>query len=167
MPLAVWLMLGDHFTAAFWLFIAAGVSDALDGFIARHFSKRTKLGGYLDPIADKTLLVSVYVTLGLRGHIEDWLVILVVFRDLLIIGGAILYQLVTQSLRMQPLFISKLNTLAQIMLAGFVLAQLAYGIADERILTLMVHVVAATTFLSGAAYVVTWSWRLLSEQDEA
>lgn len=166
-PLAVWLMLGDHFTAAFWLFIAAGVSDALDGFIARHFSKRTKLGGYLDPIADKTLLVSVYVTLGLRGHIEDWLVILVVFRDLLIIGGAILYQLVTQSLRMQPLFISKLNTLAQIMLAGFVLAQLAYGIADERILTLMVHVVAATTFLSGAAYVVTWSWRLLSEQDEA
>lgn len=165
-PLAVWLMLGDHFTAAFWLFIAAGVSDALDGFLARHFGKRTKLGGYLDPIADKTLLVSVYVTLGLRGYIADWLVILVVFRDLLIIGGAVMYQLLTQSLRMQPLFISKVNTLAQIGLAGLVLAQLGLGIADERLLAVMVHVVAATTFLSGAAYVVIWSWRLFSVEEE-
>jgi cardiolipin synthase len=165
-PLAVWLMLGDHFTAAFWLFIAAGVSDGLDGFIARHFSKRTKLGGYLDPLADKALLVSVYVTLGLRGHIADWLVILVVFRDLLIIGGAVVYHLLTQSLRMQPLFISKFNTVAQIALAGLVLAQLGLGIADERLLALMVHAVAATTFLSGAAYVVIWSWRLLSVEDK-
>jgi cardiolipin synthase len=165
-PLAVWLMLGDRFAAAFWLFIAAGVSDALDGFLARHFSKRTKLGGYLDPIADKTLLVSVYVTLGLRGHIADWLVILVVFRDLLIIGGAVIYHLLTQSLRMQPLFISKFNTVAQIVLAGVVLAQLGYGIADERLLSVMVHVVAATTFLSGAAYVVLWSWRLFAVEDE-
>ena len=165
-PLAVWLMLADHFTAAFWLFIAAGVSDALDGFIARHFGKRTKLGGYLDPLADKTLLVSVYVTLGLRGHIADWLVILVVFRDLLIIGGAVIYQLLTQSLRMQPLFISKVNTLAQIALAGLVLAQLGLGVADERLLAVMVHAVAATTFLSGAAYVVIWSWRLFAVEAE-
>jgi cardiolipin synthase len=161
-PLAVWLMLSGYFTAAFWLFVAAGISDGLDGFLARTFDRRTRLGAYLDPLADKALLISVYVTLGLKGHIVDWLVILVVFRDILIIGGAILYQLFTQALRMQPLFISKVNTVAQITLAAVVLAELGPGIVDPRLSVILVHVVAATTFLSGAAYVVIWSWRLLS-----
>jgi cardiolipin synthase (CMP-forming) len=164
-PLAVWLMLGEHYEAAFWLFIAAGISDALDGFLARTFDHRTTIGGYLDPLADKALLTSVYVTLGFKGHIADWLVILVVFRDVLIIGGALLYHLFTHALRMQPLFISKLNTLAQITLAAVVLADLGLGIVDSRVSAILVHVVAATTFLSGAAYVMIWSWRLLSVED--
>ncbi|MBX6322407.1 MAG: CDP-alcohol phosphatidyltransferase family protein [Rhodospirillaceae bacterium] len=164
-PLAVWLMLGEHYAASFWLFVAAGISDALDGFLARNFGHRTTIGGYLDPLADKALLTSVYVTLGLKGHMADWLVILVVFRDVLIIGGALLYQLFTQALRMQPLFISKLNTLAQITLAAVVLADLGLGVVDPGISAVLVHVVAATTFLSGAAYVVIWSWRLLSLED--
>jgi cardiolipin synthase (CMP-forming) len=166
-PLAVWLMLGEHYTAAFWLFIVAGISDALDGFLARQLNLRTTIGGYLDPLADKALLTSVYVTLGYKGHIADWLVILVVFRDVLIIGGAVLYQLFTQSLRMQPLFISKLNTLAQITLAAIVLADLGLGIVAPWVSALMIHVVAATTFLSGAAYVVIWSWRLLTFEDRS
>jgi cardiolipin synthase len=161
-PLAVWLMLDERYTAAFWLFIAAGVSDALDGFLARNFGRQTTIGAFLDPLADKALLMSVYVTLGLKGAIADWLVILVVFRDVLIIGGALLYHLFTQALRMQPLFISKLNTVTQILLAAAVLADLGLGVVDPRIVAILVHVVAATTFLSGAAYVVIWSWRLLS-----
>lgn len=166
-PVAIYLILNGFMQAAFWLFVAAGASDAVDGYLAKRLGQTSALGAYLDPIADKVLLVSVYVTLGLRGQIPDWLVILVVFRDLLIIGGAVVYHLLTQSLRMQPLFISKFNTVAQIALAGMVLAQLGLGLYDERLLAVMIHVVAATTFLSGAAYVVIWSWRLLSLEDEA
>src|SRR5256885_16703790 len=90
--LTVWLISEGRHTEAFWVFVAAGVSDAIDGFIAKRFNRRTELGALLDPIADKTLLVSVYVTLGIAGHLPAWLVILVVFRDLLIVGGFLLVQ---------------------------------------------------------------------------
>jgi cardiolipin synthase len=165
-PLTVWLILQDHFAAAFWVFLAAGVSDAVDGFIAKHFGARTVIGGFLDPLADKALLVSVYVTLGYRGQVENWLVILIVFRDILIIGGAILYQTVTQSLTMQPLLVSKVNTAAQIALAILLLGKLGFGVADDYdIIGAMVHVVAASTLLSGGAYVAIWGWRIFSMED--
>jgi cardiolipin synthase len=124
------------------------------------------LGGYLDPLADKALLVSVYITLGYRGQIENWLVILVVFRDVLIIGGAILYQTMTQSLKMQPLFISKINTAAQIALAAILLGKLGLGVVNDYGLTLaLVYVVAASTLLSGGAYVAIWGWRVFRMED--
>ncbi|MBV8737887.1 MAG: CDP-alcohol phosphatidyltransferase family protein, partial [Alphaproteobacteria bacterium] len=91
-PLAIWLILGHRYGAAFWIFIVAGISDALDGFIAKHFDRRTRLGALLDPIADKALLVSVYVTLGLANQLWPSLVILVVFRDVMIVGGFLLIQ---------------------------------------------------------------------------
>ena len=87
-PLVVFLILQGLMTAAFWMFFAAGISDAVDGYLAKRMDAVTELGTYLDPIADKTLLVAVYVTLGIAGHVPTWLVILVVSRDLLIIGGA-------------------------------------------------------------------------------
>src|SRR5262249_58872248 len=86
-PLAISLILEDSYGTAFWVFVVAGVSDALDGFIAKRFDRRTRLGALLDPLADKVLLVSVYVTLGIAGQIWAWLVVLVVFRDVMIIGG--------------------------------------------------------------------------------
>jgi cardiolipin synthase (CMP-forming) len=165
-PLMVWLILQDKFTAAFWVFAAAGVSDAIDGFIAKNFGARTVVGGFLDPLADKALLVSVYVTLGYRGQVENWLVILIVFRDVLIIGGAILYQTMTQALTMQPLLVSKVNTAAQIALAILLLAKLGFGMTDSYgIIAGMVHVVAASTLLSGGAYVAIWGWRIFSMED--
>jgi len=165
-PLMVWLILQDNFAAAFWVFLAAGVSDAVDGFIAKNFGARTVVGGFLDPLADKALLVSVYVTLGYRGQVENWLVILIVFRDVLIIGGAILYQTMTQALTMQPLLVSKVNTAAQIALAVLLLAKLGFGMADTHgIIAGMVHVVAASTLLSGGAYVAIWGWRIFSMED--
>ena len=159
-PVAVWLIVSGHLAAAFWLFVAAGISDAVDGYIARRFALRTTIGSFLDPIADKALLVGVYVTLGAMGHLESWLVILVVFRDLLIVGGSVLYRLLAGTIEMQPMFISKINTAAQITLAGVRLAELGLGLAYPPLGELLVDVVAATTLLSGAAYVATWGWRI-------
>jgi cardiolipin synthase len=164
-PVAVWLILSGHLTSAFWLFVAAGISDGVDGFLARRYGLRTLIGSYLDPIADKALLVAVYVTLGARGYIEYWLVILVVFRDLLIVGGAVLYRMISGELSMRPLFISKVNTVAQISLAGVVLAELGVGIAYPPLNWALTHVVGATTLLSGAAYVAIWGWRIARMED--
>jgi cardiolipin synthase len=156
-PLIVWFILLGYDGAAFWVFVAAGVSDALDGIIAKRFDARTVIGEFLDPIADKALLVSVYVALGHEGHLPTWLVILVVFRDVVIVAGAVLFETVTHSLTMKPLMISKLNTTAQIVLAAIVLGAGAFELALDQPVRIMVYGVGATTFLSGLAYVVTWT----------
>ncbi|MEX2201422.1 MAG: CDP-alcohol phosphatidyltransferase family protein [Dongiaceae bacterium] len=160
-PLMVWLILDSHFGWAFWLFVAAGVSDALDGFLARKLQIRSTVGAFLDPLADKALLVGVYVTLGHMGLVDEWLVIIVVFRDIIIVGGAILYQTLTQSLKMQPLFISKINTVAQIGLAALLLARLGAGFEDYGLTEYLIYAVAATTVVSGLAYVLVWGRRLV------
>jgi cardiolipin synthase len=147
-PVTVWLILNAYFGAAFWLCVVAGLSDAADGFLAKQLRAKSELGAYLDPLADKALLVSVFAS---------WLVILIVFRDLLIVGGALVYATMTRTLRMQPLFISKLNTALQIVLAAVLLARSAYGFADGFV-EILIHVVAATTILSGAAYVMKWGF---------
>jgi len=157
-PLIVWLILNDKLFAAFWVFFAAGVSDALDGFIAKKYNWQTVLGAFLDPLADKALLMSAYITLGYKDTIATWLVILVVFRDLVIIGGAMVFQAVTQTLQMEPLMISKANTLAQILLIGVLLGGLGLGLEAETVAAqqILTYIVAATTIASGAAYVYKW-----------
>jgi cardiolipin synthase len=155
-PLMVYLILNGYHGAAFWLFVAASVSDAVDGFLAKRFDLASEVGAYLDPLADKVLLVSVYVTMGYVGQVAVWLVILVVFRDLLIIGGAILFHTLTQSLKMEPLYISKVNTVAQFILAAVVLGELGLGVEVPVISRALAFVVAGTTLVSGAAYVVKW-----------
>lgn len=166
-PVTVYLLLTETYDAAFWLFIAAGVSDALDGILAKHFDAASEVGAFLDPLADKALLVAVYVTLGYLEHIAVWLVILIVFRDLLIIGGAILFHTLTQSLRMEPLLVSKTNTVAQIALAGMVLAELGLELSLAGAVDMLVYVVAATTFVSGAAYVVKWGHRAVTMERDS
>lgn len=159
-PVTIWLILSDAFGAAFWIFVAAGVTDALDGALARWLDARTMIGAYLDPIADKALLVSVYITLGADGLIPVWLVILVVFRDLLIVGGVLLSHTLGLPVTMAPLTISRINTVAQIVLAGLVLGAAGSGIAVPGLLAMMVAVAGATTAISGAAYAVSWVRRL-------
>ena len=156
-PLAVWLMLEGAFVAAFWVFVAAGISDAIDGFVAKRFDRRTRLGALLDPIADKTLLVAVYVTLGSAGHLPTWLVILVVFRDLLIVGGYLLVQALSHAMRLEPLIVSKINTALQLSLAGTMLAQLGLGLEPGMAVEILIYGVAVTTVLSGASYLVRWT----------
>ena len=158
-PVMVWLMLTGEMTIAFWLFLAASISDAVDGFIAKRFDRETMLGGYLDPLADKALLVSVYITLGVLDHLALWLVILVVFRDILIIGGALLLWLLARSFTIQPLMISKVNTVAQIVLAAVVLGDLGLDLVTDGLVQALIYAVAATTLASGATYLVEWTRR--------
>ncbi len=158
-PFAVWLILDDRLLPAFWLFIVAGLSDAVDGYIAKHFDAETVLGKYLDPLADKALLVSVFISLGSGGYLESWLVIMVVFRDALIICGALLYHTLTQHLAMEPLRVSKINTVAQIILVAQVLGQHGLGLDTTWITPILVYVVAVTTVASGAAYLLKWARR--------
>src|SRR3984957_6881691 len=153
-PLTIWLILSEDYAIAFWVFVVAGASDALDGYIAKRFDCRTRLGALLDPVADKALPASVYVGLGLPGLLPDWLVILVVFRDVLIVGGYVLIQTTTTLRNFDPLYISKLNTAAQISLVAFVLARLTFNVADGEITWLLVAVTAVTTVLSGLSYLV-------------
>ncbi|MBL8807719.1 MAG: CDP-alcohol phosphatidyltransferase family protein [Rhodospirillales bacterium] len=166
-PVAVWLMLGGRFSAAFWLFAAAGATDALDGFLAKRFGWQSELGSYLDPLADKALLVSVFLVLGWTGHIPAWLAIMVVFRDLLIVGGALVVVAITGTFRADPMFVSKLNTTLQIFLASAVLAELGLGLDISAWRWVLVDATALTTFASGLAYVVRWTRRLGQEQDAA
>lgn len=155
-PLAVWLILQREMDLAFWLFVAAGISDAVDGFIAKRFDARSQVGAVLDPVADKALLVSVYVTLGATGFLPSWLVILVVFRDVLIVGGVLTLYVLGQEPAIRPLFVSKANTAMQILLAAAVLLNAAYGVPASGVVAALLWITAATTFASGAAYVARW-----------
>lgn len=161
-PVTVYLLLESRFAAAFWLFVAAGVSDAVDGFLAKRFDAVSRIGAFLDPLADKALLVAVYVTLGVLGFVPVWLVFLIVFRDILIVGGALLYHTLTQALRMEPLIVSKANTAAQIVTVGLILAELGLGIGVPGLTRIAIYVTAALTFASGAAYVWTWGKRIFA-----
>ena len=121
-PATVWLILHGRLDQGFCLFVGAGISDAVDGWLARIRNARSALGAILDPLADKTLLVSVYVTLAAIGVLPDWLAILVVFRDLLIIGGFLMLWVLGAPPVIRPLWVSKLNTTLQIGLAALALA---------------------------------------------
>ncbi|MDI9409284.1 MAG: CDP-alcohol phosphatidyltransferase family protein [Candidatus Pacebacteria bacterium] len=153
-PLVLWLIIDSNFVMAFWVFAYASVSDAIDGALARFLDARTELGAYLDPIADKLLLVSVYVSLGLQHFIPIWLVILVAFRDLLIIGGVVMFQTADRPLAMIPTVISKVNSLLQFILATWSLAAVGFGWDYPMISSLLVYTVATTTVLSGVVYVI-------------
>jgi len=155
-PLVVWLIITHEMTAAFVLFLLAGFSDAADGYLAKRFRWRTELGAYLDPIADKLLLMSIYITLGFSNHLPAWLVIAVVSRDILIIGAFLLSWVLSRPVPIHPLLVSKANTLAQIVLAGLVLAELGLGLGLESLVRILVPVTGALTILSAGAYF--WGW---------
>ena len=155
-PLIVWLIITHEMTAAFLLFLLAGLSDGADGFLAKRYGWRSELGAYLDPIADKALLVSIYVTLGFAGHLPVWLVIAVVSRDILIVGAVVLSWMLSRPLTMQPLLISKANTFAQIVLAGLVLAELGLGLGLHQLVMVLIWVAGSLTIISAAAYF--WNW---------
>ena len=113
---------------AFAGFLVAGISDGVDGFVARQFNQRSELGAYLDPMADKLLLVSVFVVLGFMGELPIWLVVAAASRDALIVGAVLLATIMGKPVAMKPLFVSKANTAVQIVLAAVVLAELAFGV---------------------------------------
>lgn len=155
-PLIVWLIITGQMMLAFALFAVAGLSDGVDGFIAKRFNKQTELGAYLDPLADKVLLVSIYVALGFLDHIASWLVILVVSRDILIVGAVMLSWIMNRPVAMAPSVISKINTAAQIILAVVVLGDLGFTLAIDHIRVAGNWLVGIFTVASGANYLWTW-----------
>jgi cardiolipin synthase len=156
-PIVVWaIATPGAMWIAFVLFLAAGVSDAVDGYLAKRFAMITELGAYLDPLADKALIVSIYLTLGINGFIPRWLVILVVSRDILIVGGIMLSWLVGSPLKIKPLLVSKLNTVAQIVFASVVLGSLGFNYELPTLTLILMGLVAVLTLLSVAAYVAEW-----------
>ena len=156
-PLIIYLIMNASYGWAFAVFLVAGASDAIDGYIAKALDQTSTLGVYLDPLADKALIVSVYLTLGLRGMIEDFVVILVIFRDVLIVGGLLLLLVLRKHWEVRPVLVSKLNTGVQIFLAGAVLAQSGLSVAMTEIVQLATLAVVATTVGSGAWYLIVWA----------
>ncbi len=155
-PLVVWLIVTNHMQFAFYIFALAGLSDAVDGFIAKRFGMKTELGAYLDPIADKLLLVSIYVTLGVLGEIPSWLVILIVSRDILIILGFLLSWMMNHPLKVDPALISKINTFIQIVLAAVVLGDMGFDLGLANLRNGLIFMTGALTLLSASAYLLAW-----------
>ena len=155
-PVVVWAIASDEMRIAFGLFLAAGVSDAVDGFLAKRFGMATALGAYLDPLADKAMLVSIYVALAIVGAIPLWLVILVVSRDIMIVSAVILSWVVDKPVKLKPHPVSKVNTVAQIVLALVVLASLAFNFGAEPAIVALMALVAVLTLLSVAFYLAEW-----------
>ena len=166
-PLIVVMMGQERWGLAFLLFLAAGISDAVDGFIARRFNMRSEFGAYLDALADKALLVSIYVTLAVTGALPGWLVILVVSRDLMIISAIMVSRLMERPLAIKPLFVSKLNTGAQIVFAALVLGTKAFTLDTPALDTTGMIVVAALTIVSAAAYLARWMRHMANELNGA
>ena len=152
-PVLVWAIISGEMGLAFLLFLAAGISDAVDGFLAKRFGMTTELGAYLDPLADKALIVSIYVALGIVGALPAWLVILVVSRDIMIVGAVLLSWLVDRPVAMKPLLVSKINTAAQLLYLTAVMLGAAAAFPPVGVLRALALTVLATTALSGLDYV--------------
>lgn len=155
-PAVVLALLRGRHDLAFTGFVVAGISDAVDGFIARQFNQRSELGAYLDPMADKVLLVSVFVVLGYLGELPLWLVIAAVSRDALIVCAVLLSTVMGHPVVVRPLMVSKANTAAQIALAALVLGELTFGSLPGPARTALVLLCGALTVASAAAYLVGW-----------
>lgn len=156
-PAVIWSIGSGRMELAFWLFLVAGISDGLDGFIAKRFSMQTELGAYLDPLADKALLVSIYVMLAVMSLIPSWVAIAVVSRDVMIVGAVLLSQLMAKPLTIAPLFVSKVNTVVQIAFAAFALASAGFGIEEPHLMDVGLVAVGLLTGLSAAAYLAEWT----------
>ncbi|OOZ34761.1 CDP-alcohol phosphatidyltransferase family protein [Solemya velesiana gill symbiont] len=155
----VWMLLEQQFEIALVLFFVAGVSDGLDGYLAKHYGWTSRLGGLLDPLADKVLLVSSYLSLAVVGMIPVWLVMLVILRDLVIVTGALVYSFRVEELEAEPSMISKVNTVTQIVLVLSVVLDEGLLALPSLFITIMIWAVAVTTVASGADYVWVWSRR--------
>jgi cardiolipin synthase len=155
-PVIFWLLLNDRPQIAFYAFLAAGVSDAVDGYLAKRFKWTSELGAYLDPLADKLLIVGIYIALGVSTQIPLWLVIAVVSRDILILLAVLLSWLVDRPFVIKPLAVSKINTAAQLVLATTVLGDNAFGLGLGMTREALVWLTGVSTALSFVAYLRLW-----------
>ncbi len=161
-PVVVWAIASEEVQLAFWLFVLAGVSDAVDGFLAKQFGMHTELGAYLDPLADKALLISIYVALSVEGLIPRWVAIAVVARDVMIIGAVMLSAVLARPVHIKPLVVSKVNTMVQIAFAALILAANGFDFPLGPLMQVGLIAVGLLTALSAAAYLAAWTRHMAS-----
>lgn len=157
-PLSVWIVIGEH-KAALWLALVIGLSDVLDGFLARRFGWQSRIGGLLDPIADKLFLVCAFISLGVLGVMPVWLIALVLIRDLVIVAGAFAYHRLVEPVPAEPSRLGKFSTMAQVLLALALLVHLAGFPVPGELPRILIAVVALLAVTSGAHYAWTWTAR--------
>jgi cardiolipin synthase len=155
-PIIFWLLVSGQTRGAFLLFVFAGITDAVDGWLAKRWNMQTELGAYLDPMADKLLIVSIYVALGVAGQLPSWLVIAVVSRDILIVLGVLLCWIIGRPVEIQPHLISKANTASQLLLAALVLADEGFSLDLDGLRFALIWMTAILTASSLAIYVRAW-----------
>jgi len=164
-PLIVYFILIDQPMQALIFMAIAGLTDMIDGAIAKHFNMRTTVGAYLDPLADKLMLVSTIVCLFYVGEVPLFVFLAVVFRDAIIIGGAALYELVTQRLKMEPTFLSKVTTTVQIFYVLLSLLHMAHGFPGV-LMQFAIWLTFALTTVSGVQYMVLWTLKAVKVENE-
>jgi cardiolipin synthase len=157
----VWALLDEHFGLAIALFVVAGVSDAVDGFLAKHYRWQSRLGGILDPLADKLLLICTFLSLAWLGAVSWWLVGLILFRDVLIMGGGVVYNWLIERFEAEPSWSSKLSTTLQIVLGVLALIHLGIHELPAALFYWLELAVALAVIVSGAGYVLEWSRRAI------
>ncbi|MEL7542391.1 MAG: CDP-alcohol phosphatidyltransferase family protein [Pseudomonadota bacterium] len=155
-PVAIWLIINNQPALAFWVFLLAGVSDGIDGYVAKRFDQETTLGRYLDPMADKLLLVSLVIALGILEQVPSWLVLCVVFRDGIMLAAILLAWMLDNPVDINPIAISKLNTALQIILVAVVLADWAFGFGLDTLRLILGWCTGLTTVVSAVIYLHTW-----------
>jgi cardiolipin synthase len=162
----VWALLTEQFSIAAFLFIVAGISDALDGFLAKRYQWESRLGSILDPVADKLLLLSSLLTLAWLGLMPGWLVWLAVCRDVMIVVGGIAYHHLIGRFSLMPLWSSKINTVSQIALVALIICQQLYPVFDAAVMS-MIWIVMASILISGSEYVLVWgirAWQKIKQE---
>jgi cardiolipin synthase len=166
-PVVFWLLVSGRLQAAFGVFVVAGISDAVDGYLAKRYGWQTTLGAYLDPLADKLLVVSIFIALGVLSLLPSWFVITVVSRDILILIAVVLSWLLAHPVRIKPLAVSKANTAAQLTVAGVVLADGGFGLGLDDLRTALIWITTALTLASLAAYLRAWLRHMSGQEDDA
>jgi len=157
-PILILMLQGD-FGWALALFVLAGFSDGLDGYLAVRFDWTTRLGGLLDPAADKLLITGMFITLAYTQQIPVWLAAVVILRDVVIVAGAMAYNFIVKPVPGEPTRISKLNTALQMLFVLFVLSRAGFNWPDKITITVLGAAILVTVVISGVDYVWSWSRR--------
>lgn len=153
------LIASAHYAIALYLFVIAGFSDGVDGYLAKRYDWHSRLGALLDPIADKLLVGGTFVTLVYTDDIPFWLAAAVILRDVVIVGGATAYNFLVKPVEGEPTRISKLNTALELLFLLFVLSRAAFGWPPPVSIIVLGAGVFVTVVVSGIDYVWSWSRR--------
>jgi len=165
-PFIIFAILEKQPVMALWLMGIAGLTDMLDGAIARYFNQRSTVGAFMDPLADKLMLISTIVTLYMINQLPLFLFLAVIFRDIIIMVGAIAYEMVTHKLEMQPSMTSKITTALQITLVLTVLAEMAWHIPGDLFQQVAIWLTFTFTCMSGVHYMVVWMRKAVTAEKD-